>query len=61
MPPESRFRDKVRVRAYPTREWGDLVWAYLGPAGHEPALPEIEFAVLPASHRLVSKKLQQCN
>ena len=58
---ESRFRDKVRAGAYPTREWGDFVWAYLGPAGHEPPLPEIEFAVLPPSHRFVSKKLQQCN
>ena len=61
MPPESRFRDKVRAAAYPTREWGDFVWAYLGPAGEEPALPEIEFALMPPSHRFVSKKLQQCN
>ena len=61
MPPESRFRDKVRITAYPTREWGDLVWAYLGPAGHEPPLPQMEFALLPAAHRFVSKKLQQCN
>jgi phenylpropionate dioxygenase-like ring-hydroxylating dioxygenase large terminal subunit len=62
MPPASRFRDKVRVRAYPTREWGDLVWAYLGPRDREPPLPEMEFAArLPPSHRFVSKKLQQCN
>ena len=61
MPPESRFRDKVRAGAYPAREWGDFVWAYLGPAGHEPALPEIEFALVPPAHRYVSKKLQQCN
>jgi phenylpropionate dioxygenase-like ring-hydroxylating dioxygenase large terminal subunit len=61
MPPESGFRDKVRARAYPAREWGDFVWAYLGPAGRAPALPEIEFALVPPSHRFVSKKLQQCN
>ena len=61
MPPESGFRDKVRIRAYPTREWGDFVWAYMGPAGTEPALPDLEHAVLPAAHRFVSKKLQQCN
>jgi phenylpropionate dioxygenase-like ring-hydroxylating dioxygenase large terminal subunit len=62
MPPESRLRDKVGITAYPTREWGDLVWAYLGPrdAGL-PALPDIEFALVPPSHRFVSKKLQQCN
>jgi len=61
MPPESRFRDKVRLTAYPTREWGELVWAYLGPAGREPELPQLEFAQLPPAHRFVSKKLQQCN
>jgi phenylpropionate dioxygenase-like ring-hydroxylating dioxygenase large terminal subunit len=61
MPPESRFRDRIRITAYPTREWGDLVWAYLGPREHEPPLPELEFALLPAAHRFVSKKLQQCN
>src|SRR5438034_9285668 len=61
MPPESRFRDKVRAGAYPTREWGDFIWAYLGPAGHEPPLPELELALVPPSHRFVSKKLQQCN
>ena len=61
MPPDSRFRDRVRVTAYPTREWGDFVWAYLGPPELEPALPELEFALVPPAHRFVSKKLQQCN
>jgi phenylpropionate dioxygenase-like ring-hydroxylating dioxygenase large terminal subunit len=61
MPPESRFRHTVRLAAYPTREWGDFVWAYLGPREHEPPLPDLEFALLPASHRFVSRKLQQCN
>jgi phenylpropionate dioxygenase-like ring-hydroxylating dioxygenase large terminal subunit len=60
-PPASDFRDKVRAGAYPTREWGDLVWAYLGPPALAPALPQLEFAVLPPAHRFVSKKLQQCN
>jgi phenylpropionate dioxygenase-like ring-hydroxylating dioxygenase large terminal subunit len=61
MPPESRFRDKVRAGAYPAREWDDFVWAYFGPPEHEPPLPEVEFALMPPSHRFVSKKLQQCN
>jgi phthalate 4,5-dioxygenase len=60
-PPQSGFRDKIRAGAYPTREWGDFVWAYLGPPALEPALPQLEFALLPPSHRFVSKKLQQCN
>ena len=61
MPPESTFRDRLRITAYPTREWGDFVWVYLGPPALEAALPELEFAVVPAAHRFVSKKLQQCN
>ena len=61
MPPESRFRDTVQIASYPTREWGDFVWAYLGPPELEPALPELEFALVPPAHRFVSKKLQQCN
>jgi len=61
MPPESGFRDKVRAGSYPAREWGEFVWAYLGPPALEPALPELEFALLPPAHRFVSKKLQQCN
>src|SRR5438876_10354935 len=51
MPPESRLRGKVRLTAYPTREWGEFVWAYLGPADREPALPDLEVALLPESHR----------
>jgi phenylpropionate dioxygenase-like ring-hydroxylating dioxygenase large terminal subunit len=61
MAPESGFRARVRAGAYPTREWGDFVWAYLGPPALTPALPDLEFARLPAAHRFVSKKLQQCN
>jgi hypothetical protein len=55
------LRSRVGITAYPTREWGDVVWAYMGPAEHEPPLPELEFGMLPPSHRLVTKKLQQCN
>jgi phenylpropionate dioxygenase-like ring-hydroxylating dioxygenase large terminal subunit len=61
LPPDSNFRDKVSIKAYPTREWGELIWAYMGPAEHMPELPHLEFALLPASHRYVSKKLQECN
>jgi phenylpropionate dioxygenase-like ring-hydroxylating dioxygenase large terminal subunit len=55
------FRDRIRIKAYPTREFGEIVWAYLGPAGDLPPIPELEFGLVPASHRYVTKKLQQCN
>ena len=53
--------DKAAIAAYPTREWGGLVWAYMGPPARMPALPAMEFALLPATHRHVSKKFQECN
>ena len=35
-PQDSDFKDKVRVDAYPTREWGGVIWAYMGPPEHMP-------------------------
>jgi phthalate 4,5-dioxygenase len=60
-PARERAEDNVRLLAYPTREAGGFVWAYLGPREHVPPLPRFEFLTLPASHVFVSKKLQQCN
>ncbi|HUH39580.1 MAG TPA: Rieske 2Fe-2S domain-containing protein [Castellaniella sp.] len=36
-PPSSGFMDKVQHTAYPTREWGGLIWSYFGP---QDAIPE---------------------
>jgi phthalate 4,5-dioxygenase oxygenase subunit len=30
-PPNSVFKDKVKIRAYPTHESGGIVWTYMGP------------------------------
>jgi phenylpropionate dioxygenase-like ring-hydroxylating dioxygenase large terminal subunit len=40
-PPQSDFKHKVKARAYPTRERGGVVWAYLGPRETPPPLPDI--------------------
>jgi 5,5'-dehydrodivanillate O-demethylase len=37
--PEGRFRDKVRIKAYPVRALAGLLWAYLGPQP-APELPD---------------------
>ena len=29
--PEARFKDKIKLQAYPVQELGGLLWAYLGP------------------------------
>jgi phenylpropionate dioxygenase-like ring-hydroxylating dioxygenase large terminal subunit len=60
-PAESDYKDKVRQAAYPTLEQGGVIWAYLGPAGKEPAPPSFEWTQAPESHRRVSKVWQECN
>lgn len=64
VPPGAAYEQTLRLKAYPTREYGEIVWAYLGPDSGErelPQVPQLEFGSLPASHRYVTKKLQECN
>ena len=55
-----RVKPKAQLRALQVREAGDIVWAWFG-ADPAPPLPALEFTNVPAGHRYVSKKLQQCN
>ncbi len=59
--PDAGMRGKISIKAYPTREYGELVWAYLGPREVMHELPQLEHGLLPASQRYVTKRLQQCN
>ena len=65
VPAGSQYHQTIRVQAYPTREYGGIVWAYLGPRESEeqslPEVPQLEFGTLPPSHWYVTKKLQECN
>jgi phthalate 4,5-dioxygenase len=60
-PPDSLFKDKVKLTAYPTWEGGGIVWAYLGPKELQPAAPDHEFVRAPATHRGISKSFEDCN
>jgi phthalate 4,5-dioxygenase len=60
-PPEYGFDNKVAITAYPTREYGGIVWAYLGPPGQVPELPKLEWARVPETHRYISKRCQETN
>jgi phthalate 4,5-dioxygenase oxygenase subunit len=61
-PAESNFKDKVRAIAYPCRDAGGVVWAYMGPADLQPALlPQFEWTLVPEEQRIVSKLQQDSN
>ncbi len=60
-PAESNFKDKVRQAAYPCREQNGTIWAYMGPRAEPPAIPQYEWAHVPAGHYAISKTLRECN
>src|SRR5271156_818778 len=58
-PVESGFCKKIKLTSYPCVELGDVIWIYMGPAAQQPPKPNFEWATVPDSHRLVSKRTQE--
>jgi phthalate 4,5-dioxygenase len=58
-PPESNFKSKVRIKAYPCQERNGVIWTYMGPRETPPPLPEW----LPNLHPESSsgKSMRECN
>jgi len=55
-------KDDLRIKAYPAREHGGgMIWAYMGPPERVAKLPAMKVVLVPASHRYVTKKWQDCN
>ncbi|MBX9843379.1 MAG: aromatic ring-hydroxylating dioxygenase subunit alpha [Xanthobacteraceae bacterium] len=61
LPSSPEAASKVSITAYPCIERAGIVWAYMGPKEKQPEPPEIEWCLLPDSHRFVSKRLQESN
>ena len=62
VPKGARHHDTIHVQAYPTREFGGFVWAYLGPAAEKlPEVPQLEFGRVAVENRYVTKQLLECN
>ena len=59
-PDGGRNRDAIRHPAYPCREYGDFIFAYMG-RGEPPLLPAFENLMGPSSHRFIRKYYQECN
>jgi phthalate 4,5-dioxygenase oxygenase subunit len=61
-PKGSRFKEKVTLLSYPTKETAGIIWVYMGPHTSElPEIPKQEFTLLPEENIFVSKKWQECN
>jgi phthalate 4,5-dioxygenase oxygenase subunit len=55
------FRDRMRLRSYPAREAGGMVWTYLGPPEHEPPFPAYDWMQLPRDEFGVMKVGERVN
>jgi phthalate 4,5-dioxygenase oxygenase subunit len=53
-------RDRIRHLAYPCREAGGAIFAYMGP-GEPPLLPNYEFLIASGDRRYANKIYHECN
>ncbi len=60
-PADSTFKAKIHLKIYPAREWGGVIWIYMGPTALMPELPAFEWCQVPPSHRTVTRWMQECN
>jgi phthalate 4,5-dioxygenase oxygenase subunit len=60
-PEELHFKDKIHITTYPTVEMGGIIWTYMGPKKHTPPPPKFGWTQAPATHRNVTKVIQECN
>ena len=59
-PPDSTFKDRVRIAAYQVQEMGGLVWAYLGPEP-VPLLPRLDLCEREHELRQIVGHMLPCN
>lgn len=60
-PAASCMNNKVKHRAYPTKEWGGFVWTYMGPAEAMPEFTPPAWAPTADTHVSIAKVLIPCN
>jgi phthalate 4,5-dioxygenase oxygenase subunit len=60
-PEGDTFKNKVHITAYPCREAGGMVFAYMGPKEKQPPFPEFDFCHVPTPNIYVTKFQLECN
>jgi phthalate 4,5-dioxygenase len=51
----------VRAVAYPAREWGGVVWIYMGPPERIPELPQMEWCLVRDEQRVIRRWIHETN
>ncbi len=59
-PGECPLMKKVRVKAYPCREYQGVIWTYMGD-GDPPPLPQLGWAMVSPDRKTVLKYMRHCN
>jgi len=60
-PAASGLVEKVKHKAYPTKEWGSFIWAYMGPADTMPEFRPPVWAPTAQTRVSVAKVVVPCN
>ena len=60
-PGASQMRKRVKAKAYPVREMGGVIWAYMGPPETMPPLTMQEWMKLPPGASYITKNLGEAN
>jgi phthalate 4,5-dioxygenase oxygenase subunit len=58
---KANIQAQLKVKSYPCLERGDVVWTYMGPPEHKPEFPDLEWTLIPQSHRYATRHIQECN
>jgi len=60
-PAESNFKNKVRIKAYPTHESGGVIWTYMGPPETMTGFRDFGTETLPKEDWSASRTYSSCN
>lgn len=55
------FADRIKIKHYPTRERGSVVWTYMGPPDTMPSGPDFDYLDARDTHLGVTRVWEECN
>ncbi|MGJ7546276.1 Rieske 2Fe-2S domain-containing protein [Variovorax sp. LT1R16] len=58
---DPKYRARMKAPAFPAREEGGLIWAYVGPKEHQPEFSRYAFMESEPAHRVVLRINVSCN